>query len=174
MFASDLKQDTARVKPATPVQVRVHKHCTDIEIADVSASEVRASKGDMVIVAYRKKDPVAYIFVATSNTWVGEIDDWLYIGPREVYLYDAYTMPDHRGSGIYPFLLCTARDYFCQRSFEHAIICSTARNQASIKGIERSGFHCYQVVTYLNILGWRSWRYEVGERHVRARLRNES
>jgi hypothetical protein len=70
--------------------------------------------------------------------------------------------------------MTAAAHYFKKRAFRFAMIFSTADNRGSIKGIERCGFKCYEVVDYRNFLGLRSWRYRVGERHVEARLGNEN
>ena len=134
----------------------------------------RLAKGDRLIVAYVKRNPVAYLFAATTDTWVGEIEDWLNIAAQEVYFYDAFTAIDYRGRRIYPSLMAAAARYFKKRGFRHAMIFSTAENKYSIKGIEKCGFRCYEVVDYRNFLGLKSWYYQIGAKHVKARLGNEN
>jgi GNAT superfamily N-acetyltransferase len=135
--------------------------------------ESRLEKSDRIFLAESEGNLVAYLFAATSKTDIGEIDDWLIVSQSEVYLYDAFTAPKARGKGIYPCLITYASVYFKNRGFKHALIFSTAGNSASIKGIERCGFSCYETVWYRNLLGWKSWRYRVTESVVSSRLSNE-
>lgn len=174
MYALDLDEVIPGIKPLIPVRYAVHEGPAHMDTVAAPTQEQRAAKGDRVAVAYVKRYPVAYLFAATTDTWVGEVEDWLDIPPQEVYLYDAYTAADYRGRRIYPFLMAATAHYFKKRAFRFAMIFSTADNTGSIKGIERCGFKCYEVVDYRNFLGLKSWRYRVGERHVEARLGNEN
>jgi GNAT superfamily N-acetyltransferase len=173
MYAFDLEQAVRNIKPLIGVKASFHKGMMDTDIIGASKKEERKARGDMVVAAYLKSEPVAYLFAATTDTWVDEVEDWLNIGPREVYFYDAFTLPRYRGNGIYPFLICAAADYFQERSFSFALIFSAACNASSIRGIQRSAFAYYGKVQYHNFLGWKSWKYTVGERHVKSRFVHE-
>lgn len=129
--------------------------------------------GARFFVAYHNDAPAGYLFATTKDCWVGEIDDWLRVEEKEVYLYAAYTKPQFRGMNIYPYLITEAADFFKGVSYEYAMIFSTGQNVSSQKAIERSGFRLYGKVHYRNLLGWRSWRTTIGDRHVRSRLRTE-
>ena len=174
MYALDLGGVVPRVKPLMQVKYAVHKSPVRIDTVAASTQQQRAAKGDQVVVAYIEQHPVAYLFAAITDTWVGEVEDWLNIPAREVYLYDAYTAAEYRGRRIYPFLMTTAAHYFKKRACRFALIFSTAGNTDSLRAIERCGFKCYEVVDHRNFLGLKSWRYRVGERNVKARLGNES
>ncbi|KPL14112.1 hypothetical protein AMJ74_04025 [candidate division WOR_3 bacterium SM1_77] len=173
MYALDLEQKTNIVKPELSVEWSVHECSVAINIIEQSILEERSAKGDNILVAYSMKNPVAYLFAAKVDTWVGEIDDWFHVAPNEVYLYDAHTLPQYRGKRVYPFLICSAAEYFRKRAFHYVMIFSTARNVDSVKGIERCNAECYEVVNYRNVLGWKCWRYHTGKRHVKSRLGNE-
>jgi GNAT superfamily N-acetyltransferase len=174
MYALDLKGVIKMVKPQIPVKYSVHEGPVSIDPIEDLTRDERYAKGDRAIVARVKRHQVAYLFAATTDTWVGEIEDWFNIPQGEVYLYDAYTVADYRGRRVYPFLICAAADYFKKRAYRCAMIFSAAYNKDSIKGIEKCGFRCYEVVDYRNFLGLKSWHYRVGERYVRARLGNEN
>jgi GNAT superfamily N-acetyltransferase len=174
MYAMDLEEGIRIIEPMLPVDCSVHECSVAPDIVEQSVLQERSVKGDTILVAYFQRNPVAYLFAATTDTWVDEIDDWFHIAPYEVYLYDAHTLPEYRGRRIYPFLMYSAADYFRRKTFHHAMIFSTARNVGSVKGIERCGFKCYEFVKYRNLLGCKCWQYKIGERHVESRLGNEN
>jgi GNAT superfamily N-acetyltransferase len=173
LYALDLGGSIRTVKPKNGIAYSVHKRSGPVGMIESSRCERRFAKGDRAIVAYIKHNPVAYLFAATTDTWVGEIEDWLSIVSKEVYFYDAFTAVRYRGRGIYPSLLCRGAAYFKKRGYRHAVIFSTARNRDSIKGIEGCGFSCYETVDYRNFFGLKTWYYRVGERYVKTRLGNE-
>jgi GNAT superfamily N-acetyltransferase len=174
MYALNLDRVIPRIKPAIPVSHVVQQTPVQIDTIAASTQEQRVAKGDRIVVAFIKQRPVAYLFAATSATWVGEVEDWLTIPPREVYLYDAYTAAKYRGQHIYPFLMAVAAQYFKRRGYRFVLIFTTAENTGSMRGIERCGFECYETVDYRNFLGLKSWHYRKGDRHVAARLSNEN
>lgn len=174
MYAVDLEKEICSIEPEVAVDVTVH--ATPVQLGRVQRSviESRLEKGDKIILAEYEGKCVAYLFAATGKTHLGEIDDWLIVTSNEVYLYDAFTTSRLRGKGIYPYLITHASVYFKKRGFKHALIFSTASNTASIKGIEKCGFRCYEKVWYRNFLGWKSWKYEIRKRFVDSRLSNEN
>jgi ribosomal protein S18 acetylase RimI-like enzyme len=174
MYAFDLNKDICTVEPKTEIEVSMHENPQAIHFMEESSIKERLARGDRIFVACARKNPVAHIFAAVNNAFVGEINDWLNIGPKEVYLYDAHTDPRYRNKQIYPHLICCAASYFKTRSYAYAMIFSSAANTHSVRGITRCGFECYEVVHYWNFFGWQSWKYDVGERHVGARLGNEN
>jgi GNAT superfamily N-acetyltransferase len=174
MYAVDLKKKICPVESQVVVDVTVHATPMQLGRVRQSVLESRLEKGDKIFTAEHDGSCVAYLFAATGKTHLGEIDDWLIVDSNEVYLYDAFTTSQLRGKGIYPHIITQALVYFKHRGFKHALIFSTAYNTASIKGIERCGFRCYEIVWYRNVLGWKSWRYKVRERFVGSRLSNEN
>lgn len=161
------------VKPLISIRSVIYDHPVDIEGLQASVIARRMARGARLFVAFHEDTPAGYLFAATEDCRVGEIDDWLRVEENEVYLYAAYTGPRFRGRRIYPHLVTRASDHFKGLSYEYAMIFSTGENVSSQKGIERSGFRLYEKVHYQNLLGWRSWRVRIGDRHVRSRLRVE-
>jgi len=173
MYAFDMDKDICMVKPEAAIEVSMHEDPQAISFLEESSIKERLARGDRIFVACAEKNPVAQIFAAVNNTYIGEINDWLNIPPKEVYLYDAYTDPRYRNKQIYHHLICCAASYFKTRSYAYALIFSAAANAYSVRGITHCGFQCYEIVHYWNFFGWQSWKYDVGERHVGARLSNE-
>jgi ribosomal protein S18 acetylase RimI-like enzyme len=174
MYAFDLKERINPVEAEALVDVSVHGTPVKVGRLPRSVIESRLEKGDKIFIAEHNNEPVAYLFAATSNTYIGEIDDWLMVNRGEVYLYDAFTAPEFRGRRIYPHLITEAAVHFKNRGYEHALIFSTVQNILSIKGITRCGFKCYKTVWFRNFLGWKSWRYQDRERFVDSRLSSEN
>ncbi|UCD04695.1 MAG: GNAT family N-acetyltransferase [candidate division WOR-3 bacterium] len=173
MYAVDLKSEISVVKPAVTVKVSLMDRAAEVDILNASTVAARTARGDKFFVAHHQGILVAYLFAATKECQVGEIDDWLDVGLKEVYLYDAYTRPVFRGKGIYSHLITKAAEYFRSESYRHAMIFSTGDNLSSNRAIERCGFKLYETVRYRNFMGWKSWEIKLGGRHVGSRLRIE-
>lgn len=174
MYALDLKNEVRVIRPEVTVNVSVHERPVEVQILERSTIDERVARGEKIFVGYHQKNPIAYLFAAASDCWIGEIEDWLVIDPEEIYLYDAFTSPGYRGKGVYPYLICRAASYFKNRSYKYTMIFATANNIESIRGIEKCAFKCYEAVNFRNFLGWKSWHFRVGERHVGSRLSNEN
>ena len=173
MYAIDLESALPIIKPTVTVRISFCDRPSEVDILNASTVAERTARGDKFFVAHHQGILVAYLFATTRECRVGEIDDWLEVGPREVYLYDAYTRPVFRGKGIYPHLITKAAEYFRHESYKHAMIFSTKDNLSSNRGIERCGFKLYETVQYRNFMGWESWEIELRDRHVSSRLRIE-
>ena len=174
LYERALRRRIHLVEPLVAIRSLVHDRTAEIKILRASTVAQRMAAGDRLFVAYHNDIPVGYLFAATQECRVGEIDDWLRIEQKEVYFYDAHTGPQFRGKRIYPHLIARAADYFKSESYDYAMIFSTGDNMRSRRGIERSGFNVYQTADYRNLLGWKSWLMETGERHVGSRLRIEN
>jgi GNAT superfamily N-acetyltransferase len=174
MYAIDLKGEISIVRPSVTVKMSICDRPSEVDILNASAVAARSARGDKIFVAHHQGILVAYLFATTKECKVDEIDDWLDVEQKEVYLYDAYTRPAFRGKGIYPHLITKATEYFKNESYERAMIFSTKDNLSSNRGIERCGFKLYETVYYRNLMGWKSWGIESGDRYVGSRLRIES
>ncbi|MDH4211004.1 MAG: GNAT family N-acetyltransferase [candidate division WOR-3 bacterium] len=174
MYAIDLKGEISIVRPSVTVKVSICDRPSEVDILNASAVAARSARGDKIFVAHHQGILVAYLFATTKECQVGEIDDWLDVEQKEVYLYDAYTRPGFRGKGIYPHLITKATEYFRNESYGRAMIFSTKDNLSSNRGIERCGFKLYETVHYRNLMGWKSWEIKSGDRYVGSRLRIES
>lgn len=173
MYELNLQRDVQSIRPLISVRVSISEEPDAAGMLRAAEVTTRTQRGDKIFVAYHQGIPVAYLFAATSECHIGEIDVWLDVKQKEVYFYDAFTRPAFRGRRIYPFLITGAAEYFRGELFEYAMIFSTRDNASSNKAIERCGFKRYGTVHYRNFLGWKSWRVALGDRHVGSRLRVE-
>lgn len=72
--------------------------------------------------------------------------------PKRVFLYNFYTLEKYRGKGLYPALLLAIRYILGRADFCDFIIDVNVQNTASVRGIEKAGFHPVARITYLTIL----------------------
>jgi GNAT superfamily N-acetyltransferase len=173
LYAFKLSEGTPQIRPKVIVKVTTHDRPLELGSLQRSIVEQRIAQGDKICVARHSSNPVAYIFIATRNCWVDEIQDWFIVASGEVYLYDAFTSDEYRRNRIYSFLLSHATRLFKESAFSYVLIFSTALNTSSIKGIERAGFQCYEIVYFYNIFGFKIWNYKKQHNGIESRFSNE-
>jgi GNAT superfamily N-acetyltransferase len=101
----------------------------------------------------------AYGFMVWGQARIPEIDTVLSLEEGEVYLNDFYVVPDHRGQGLYPFILGKICARMRKRGMSAALIAANTANRPSCRGIERSGFSRHREARYRRIGPWRSLRW---------------
>lgn len=113
----------------------------------------RLDRGDNICVAYRNSDILSYCWIAFNQILVDEIQMTLKIKDKEVYLYDAYTKPEHRGKGLYPAILSNLLSYFKGKDFSRALIFVQKGNKASHSGVIKAGFILFQELIFIKVAG---------------------
>lgn len=68
-----------------------------------------------------------------------------YIGP-------CFTHPTYRGKGLYSYVLLKICEFLKERGKYRACICTKINNLASVRGIERAGFHIKYEIGLIKIL----------------------
>lgn len=81
---------------------------------------------------------------------IEEIEDTIDIGPDAVYIFDAVTVPDYRGMGLYPHLLDRIARVYDDKT---KLVAAARRNVASSRGIERAGFRPLATYKFLKLSG---------------------
>ncbi len=119
----------------------------------------RFERGEICFAAVYEGKIVSYCWMAQGKIGIEEIDLAVATLPDEVYLYDAYTLDEWRGKGLYPAVLNEMLLYAGQTGFSRALIFVAVNNTASRRGVLKAGFVEFQVVTYLSILGIPFYRY---------------
>ena len=173
LYRLSLKDSFVTITPKVKTDISVYEHPLELGNVDPLVLKERISHGDRVFVAKHQSKPVGYLFAADTDCWVDEIEDRLIVGSGEIYLYDAYTDIEYRRNRIYSALISNAAQYFKNLSYTSAFIFTTASNKISLKGIERSGFSCYQTIRYYNLFGWKIWYYKNRSKNVESRFSNE-
>lgn len=174
LYYLELDQHRHTVSARIPVDVSIGECVPELSLFDKTIREQRNKRHDTVLMAFHNAQPVGYLFATTKDCWIGEIESWLIMRPREVYLYDAFTHPAYRGKYIYATLMHRAGDFFRQRGYSHALIFARAHNTYSIKGIESCGFSEYGSVRRLKLFGRNMWDFRIMERYVTSYFKNET
>ena len=173
LFCLKTHNSIPEITPKLDVNFTIYDRPFDLGRVPPLILKERLSHGDRIFVALCQSKAVGYIFAADEKCWVSEIDDNLIINSHEIYLYDAYTNPDLRGNLIYPTLLTYATKFYKKLSYSTVIICSTTSNTASMRGIKKAGFYCYQTIDFLNLFGLKIWSYNRRNSNVQSRFSNE-
>lgn len=84
--------------------------------------------------------------------------DWPLAAPDAIGIFDCFTMPEHRGKGIYADTLITLLQLARQRGIKAALIAVDADNAVSIRGIERVGFQPFRRIRRIRRMGHYSLR----------------
>jgi RimJ/RimL family protein N-acetyltransferase len=75
--------------------------------------------------------------------------------PGRAYLYNFHTLQDFRGRTLYPQLLKAITSQLTLEQRHDVIIDVNSRNRASLRGIEKAGFHLVGRISWLTLL--RHW-----------------
>jgi GNAT superfamily N-acetyltransferase len=116
-------------------------------------AEQRLREGQACAVARHGRDIVAYCWLTCAAAWAGEIDRFVVPGPADVYLYEAFTLPDWRGRALFPALLGRLVSFARARGRQRALIFVLAGNRPSRRAIERAGFARFAAVSRLQMWG---------------------
>jgi GNAT superfamily N-acetyltransferase len=116
-------------------------------------AEQRLRDGQVCAVARHGNDIVASCWLTCTPVRVTEIRRLVVPGPEDVYLYDAFTIPAWRGSGLFSALLQHLLAFARTRGRARALIFALARNRASRRAIERAGFEVFGRVSRVEICG---------------------
>jgi GNAT superfamily N-acetyltransferase len=119
----------------------------------------RFERGEICFAAVHEGKIVSYCWMAQGKIGIEEIDLAVSTQPDEVYLYDAYTLDEWRGKGLYPAVLKEMVIYAGLCGFSRTLIFVAANNTASRRGVLKAGFVEFEVATYFSILGIPFYRY---------------
>lgn len=173
LYSCDLKKTVPDIETRIPVHIETYNLAIELDNVQFETVEERIARGNLIFAAWYRSKVVGYLFASTQNCEVGEMEDVLNIREGEIYLYDAFTSPGFRGNRIYPALLTTACKYFKERDYAYALIFTRESNVNSVKGIEKAGFFCYQVVQFENKFGEKSWNYSSRSCNVQSHFAHE-
>ena len=101
--------------------------------------EQRFAKGDRCFVSWHRDSIVDACWTATGSHFIPYLNRWLEIPEGDIYSYDSFTSPEHRGRGIY-----MARNSFTAREnqaegFKRSIALVAFENYAAWLILTRSG-----------------------------------
>lgn len=120
-------------------------------ISDVQGESMTArrfERGEKCFVALEDGKAVSYIWGARGVVGVEEIDKAVKPGPKEIYLYDAFTLEPWRGRNLYPAVLRRALEYGEGLGLTRSLIFVEASNAPSRRGVDKAGFIQFQTLYY--------------------------
>lgn len=159
LYIHDLSRPANEAKADLPVDIkRLRKPIALENVSSLVVSDHIASKQN-IFVAYHLNKPIGYLFTTTLQSLVEEIDDYLKVADREIYLYNAYVYRMFRGKHIYQALLIHVLRYYKNKSYTKALIFTTQNNINSQTGIKKVGFKCFGHIHFSNFLGRKTWQY---------------
>lgn len=81
------------------------------------------------------------------------------IHPRggQVYLYDAYTCPKHRGRGVIALVTGSVHEHFRRLGYETALAAALPENDASHRYLTRLGYREYGRFGFVGVGPWRRY-----------------
>ncbi len=117
---------------------------TDVQGETLTAR--RFERGEKCFAALESGKVVSYIWGARGVVGVEEIDQAVKPAPREIYLYDAFTLEPWRGRNLYPSVLRRALEYAEKLGLTRSLIFVEANNAASRRGVDKAGFIQFQTL----------------------------
>lgn len=114
-----------------------------------------------VFVGLRGDRVLTYCWLSFQTEGVGEIEGAIRVAPDEAYIWDCQTIPEQRGRGLYPVLLCSIAHFMRERGKRRVWSATTADNHASQRGFEKAGFRRAGILHYRRWLIFRSRRLEI-------------
>ncbi|UCD84910.1 MAG: GNAT family N-acetyltransferase, partial [Deltaproteobacteria bacterium] len=113
----------------------------------------RLNQGEICGTAWFNSEIVSYCWLVFRQAEVGEIDQVIKLRSDELYLYDAFTLPEYRGKGFFPALLTAVLSFAKSQDYTRALIFSLRDNRPSVRGIEKAGFCLLKSIYFIKIMG---------------------
>ena len=115
----------------------------------------RLKRGDKCYICKIDEKPVHYSWVQSTGVHrIKLAGRSITVGPGEIWIYHCRTASSARGQHIYPSVLSQILQDHRQLGFRHCWIYTTTDNNASQRGIERSGFRLAIHLSALNIASY--------------------
>lgn len=139
-----------RVAPFTPADMETFR---GTGANDLHAAPERVALGDRPWGLWEGDMLVAYGWTTGRPTAFRTLFE-VRPAPGEVYFYDFFTHPGHRGRGCYPLLLVGIADALAADGVQAGWIAVTESNTSSWRGVHKAGFqHAGDIITLKNRLG---------------------
>ena len=84
--------------------------------------------------------PVAFGWVARAFAPVGELERFISVPGRQIYLWNFRTLTAWRGKGFYPLLLQSIIAHELKKDIDRIWILTAPENKASTNGVVKAGF----------------------------------
>lgn len=123
------------------------------QICSEGLTDSRFSRGELCCCALHTSDAVSYCWIASDCEVVGEIERVVKLREGEVYLFDAFTSPLHRGKNLCAAILSKSLEWARSKGHSRALIFASSDNRPSVRAINRAGFKLLQTLTCIRLFG---------------------
>ncbi len=127
IFESDISQqvpqpyakEEAKVKVYTPEDSLMVIQEQIAAMGELEAAEVglRFARGDLIVIAFLKEQPVGYMWMALSSGLELAFDTYWIVRSHEAVKYGSFVLPAFRGLGIHSCLNSAVCVYLCKRGY---------------------------------------------------------
>lgn len=123
-----------------------------LEMAPIGAEEAAAAgiggddwaerwrRGDKCYAARVDGAVAGWVWVSRRLTYVKELGRWFRPGRREAYVYDGFTIVEHRGEGILPAILSRIAADLARKGAARIWTFVESDNRASLRACRRAGY----------------------------------
>jgi GNAT superfamily N-acetyltransferase len=129
-------------------------HSLILEVQGERLCRARFKRGETCFIALHEGRVVSYIWGSRGKVGVDEISMAVQTAPKEMYLYDAFTLEPWRGNNLYPAVLQGALEFGRDLGLTRSTIFVEARNTPSIRGVTKGGFTLFQTLLMKTVLGF--------------------
>lgn len=157
LYEFDLERDLPSVASEVPLEVRalsVSEVAAYVALrADEDAGEVlaRLGQGDVCFVSWAGERIVGCAWVRSDCMWVSEIGKSFPLQAGEVYGYDSYTDPGHRGRGAASVRAQELLRYVKSLGFRRLVAYVMSENIAGRAALDTLGFACGGSTRWLHV-----------------------
>ena len=96
----------------------------------VADARARLQQGEYCFVCENGGNIIGYLWFCATSKYIPEIQSTLVLEPCEVYVYNAYVVPDFRGRDIVPRLYKVGRSLLADRGIKREVIARMKWNQS--------------------------------------------
>jgi L-amino acid N-acyltransferase YncA len=165
------------LREARPVEATVPITVAELGPADVAEYvefrrgstpeqfRARLERGCRCYVARVEGATVSAVWVATQRGRIEGFHEDFELGPKQMYSFDSFTLPEHRGRRIQGELFTQLYQDYLARGIEQAVALTGPENRATMKSRGRSGFVRTGGIVRIDLGPWR-WRFAWGSREI--------
>jgi hypothetical protein len=165
------------LKEARPVEATVPITVAELGLADTTVYvefrrgatpaqfRSRLERGCRCYVARADGATVSALWIATQRGRIEAFDEDFELGPKQMYSFDSFTLPEHRGRRIQGEMFTQICKAYVARGIEQAVVLTGPENQATMRSRGRSGFVRTGGIARITVGPWR-WGFSWGRREI--------
>lgn len=122
---------------------------------DTTEARRRFARGDRCFAAWSSDEIVSTRWIAEGRGYIAYLDRWLELDPKDVYLFETYTHPARRGSGISAAAGTRLAHVLAGEGRRRILAAVLPENHAGRRAYEKAGYRCIGRVGYVKLGPWR-------------------